>query len=325
MREIARRLNVSHSTISREIKRGIVTHIDSERREFRTYSADFASERHAENMTAKGPSLKIGCDHALVAKFKELIIDRRYSIAAARQRHIQDGVDVRVSQRTLYNYVYLYGFPVLPEQMVQGPHKPRRESVRKRLAFNNLGGVSIEQRPDVINDRSEVGHHEMDTVVGPRGTKGVLLVLTERQTRAEHILVMKDKTAASVCAALDLLEQFYGERFKELFKSITCDNGCEFLDAEGIVKSCPGEEARTTLYYAHPYCASERGSNENANRLIRRFLPKGTSLSDLKQEDVDILAMWINCYPRAIFGGQSSRSNTKAFGFHFRKKKEACQ
>ena len=63
----------------------MVTHIDSERREFRTYSADFASERHAENMTAKGPSLKIGCDHALVAKFKELIIDRKYSIAAARQ------------------------------------------------------------------------------------------------------------------------------------------------------------------------------------------------------------------------------------------------
>ncbi|MCI7698162.1 MAG: IS30 family transposase, partial [Akkermansia sp.] len=70
---------------------------------------------------------------------------------------------------------------------------------------------------------------------------------------------------------------------------------------------------------------SERGSNENANRLIRRFLPKGTPLSDLKQEDVDVLAMWINCYPRAIFRGQSSRSKTKAFGFHFRKKKEACQ
>ena len=104
----------------------------------------------------------------------------------------------------------------------------------------------------------------------PAVQRGVLLVLTERQTHAEHILVMKDKTSASVCAALDRLEQFYGERFKELFKSITCDNGCEFLDAEGIVKSCLGECPRTSLYYAHPYCASERGSNENANRLIRR-------------------------------------------------------
>ena len=62
----------------------------------------------------------------------------------------------------------------------------------------------------------------------------------------------------------------YDARFKELFKSITCDNECEFLDAEGIVKSCLGEGPRTSLYYAHPYCASERGSNENANRLIRR-------------------------------------------------------
>ena len=159
----------------------------------------------------------------------------------------------------------------------------------------------------------------------PAVQRGGLLVLTERQTRAEHILVMKDKTAAIVRAGLDLLEQFYGEHFKELLYSITCDNGCEFLDAEGIVKSCVGEGPRTPLYYAHPYCASERGSNENANRLIRRFLPKGTPLSDLKQEDVDVLAMWINCYPCAIFGDQSSRSKTKAFGFHFRKKKEACQ
>ena len=63
--------------------------------------------------------------------------------------------------------------------MVQGPHKPRRESVRKRLAHNNLRGVNIEQRPDVIYKREEFGHHEMDTVVGTRVTKGVLLVLTE--------------------------------------------------------------------------------------------------------------------------------------------------
>ena len=135
------------------------------------------SKRMLMNVTLIPPGGRvadIGCDHALVAKFKELIIDRKYSIAAARQRLIQDGVDVRVSQRTLYNYVCLYGFPVLPDQMVQGPHKPRRESVRKRLAFNNLRGVSIEQRPDVINNQSEVGHHEMDTVVGPRGTKGGL-------------------------------------------------------------------------------------------------------------------------------------------------------
>ena len=88
MREIARRLNVSHSTDSREIKRGMVTHIDSERREFRTYSADFASERHAENMTAKGPNLKIGCDHALVAKFKELTPARDLTEAVLRRgRH----------------------------------------------------------------------------------------------------------------------------------------------------------------------------------------------------------------------------------------------
>ena len=115
----------------------------------------------------------------------------------------------------------------------------------------------------------------MDTVVGPPGSSHVLLVLTERKTRIEHILLMKDKSQKSVCMALNTLERYYGAKFYDLFKSITCDNGTEFLDAAGIIKSCRRKKlSRTQLFYAHPYCASERGSNENANRLIRRFCLK---------------------------------------------------
>ena len=86
----------------------------------------------------------------------------------------------------------------------------------------------------------------------------------------------------------------------------------------GIIKSCRRKDfARTQLFYAHPYCASERGSNENANRLIRRFLPKGTNLSSLTQKDLDHLAMWMNKYPRKLHDGSSAWQLSKVYSYHF--------
>lgn len=87
-----------------------------------------------------------------------------------------------------------------------------------------------------------------------------------------------------------------------------------------LVKSCRTKGNRTTLFYAHPYCASERGSNENANRLIRRFIPKGTDFSSLNQRDVDHLAMWMNRYPRKILNGLSALNLASAYTFHSRRK-----
>lgn len=317
--DIAQRLGLHRSSIYRELKRGRVKHIDTELRESYTYSADFSEDRHLENMTAKGTQIKIGFNHDLVQQFRRLIFHHRMSLYAARQVLIRKGISVPVCTRTLYNYVHAFGFPLAPHQLIHPSRKKQRMKVRKRLAMNTLDAISIDSRPKHINDRSEIGHHEMDTVVGPPGSKHVLLVLTERVTRFEHILILKDKSASSVCKALDRLERYYGSRFKDLFKSITCDNGCEFSDAASIIKSCRCKTPRTLLFYAHPYCASERGSNENANRLIRRFLPKGTNLASLRQRDLDHLAMWMNRYPRKILNGSSAFHLFKDYSFHCRK------
>ncbi len=127
-----------------------------------------------------------------------------------------------------------------------------------------------------------------------------------------------ENTLKSVCKSLNTLERIYGVRFYELFKSITCDNGAEFLNANGIIKSCRRKDfARTQLFYAHPYCASERGSNENANRLIRRFLPKGTDFTSLSQKDSVHLAMWMNKYPRKLHDGSSAWQLSKVYSYHF--------
>jgi len=175
-----------------------------------------------------------------------------------------------------------------------------------RVAHNNLKGTSIELRPAVVETREEYGHWEMDLVLGGIGKgKNALLVLTERQSRQQIIRKIDDKTQRSVQQAIDKLERKTGRRFKEIFKTITVDNGSEFLDSERLESSIKDpSQKRFKLYYAHPYSAWERGSNENANKLIRRFIPKGASISKLRNKDIQRIENWMNNYPRRILGYQ---------------------
>ncbi len=89
------------------------------------------------------------------------------------------------------------------------------------------------------------------------------------------------------------------EAFRTVYKSITADNGGEFLDYEAMERSVSGG-SRTYVYYAHPYSSWERGSNENANRIIRRFIPKGCDISKFTRKQIQAIEDWINNYPRKI-------------------------
>lgn len=92
----------------------------------------------------------------------------------------------------------------------------------------------------------------------------------ERMTREEIIIKIKGKNNEYVVKAINGLERKYGKSFYSKFKTITFDNGVEFMDYKGIEQSCLKKGKRTEVYYAHPYCSGERGSNENNNRMIRR-------------------------------------------------------
>ena len=145
------------------------------------------------------------------------------------------------------------------------------------------------------------------TVVGKKRTKARLLVLSERVTRREIIIRIKDGRAETVVAALDRLERIYGAAFYEIFKTITVDNGSEFADADGIERSARRKDAkRTTVYYCHAYSSCERGTNENINRMIRRQFPKGTDFDKVTAADVKRVETWLNDYPREILGFMSS-------------------
>lgn len=174
----------------------------------------------------------------------------------------------------------------------------------KRVALNNKKGRSIEERPKEIENRAEYGHWEMDCVMG-KG-KACLLVMTERYSREELIFKLESKTQERVIGILDRLERRYKSKFSSKFKSITMDNGTEFLDMTMLEILCKNpQERRITCYYAHPYSSWERGSNENANKLIRRFVPKGMDISKLKASDIKRIERWMNNYPRRILGYKS--------------------
>lgn len=172
-------------------------------------------------------------------------------------------------------------------------------------------GDSIEQRPPEVESREEFGHWEGDTVYSGKGkckTTSALLTLNERKTRKDIIIGIPNRKAETVVKALDALERKCGaRRFRAIFKSITFDNGSEFSAAEELERSAVNKTIpRTKVYFCHPYSSWERGSNENANSMIRRRHPKGTDFSKVSAAEIAATEEWINNYPRKIFGYKSS-------------------
>ena len=96
--------------------------------------------------------------------------------------------------------------------------------------------------------------------------------------------------------------------FRKQFKSITTDNGGEFHDYDGIETSFTGSNIkRTAHYYADAYCSWQRGSNKNANKMIRRFISKGTSLKKYSKKAIKKIQEWMNNYPRKMFDFMSAK------------------
>ena len=302
-KEIAEIIGVHISTIYRELKRGQYEHLNSDYTTDIRYSPDIADSRYRENLRAKGPQLKIGKDRRLAEYIEDRIIERKYSPAAVlgEIRALGLKFDTTISTTTLYSYIDKGIFLRLTNKDLPVKPKKKRKYHKVKNASRPPKGESIENRPEEVDRRETFGHWEMDTVVSARPSKKALLVLSERLTRNEIIRQLKDKTTDSVVQALNELEHRYGDLFPQVFRTITCDNGSEFADSTGIEQSCDGDGSRTKLYYCHPYSAYERGTNENINKLIRRFLPKGTNFEDLTDERVAQIEEWVNSYPRRIF------------------------
>ena len=306
--EISRLLDRTEKTIRNEIKRGLVRNLSSELIEIWVYSADVAQQRYEYYLKAKGPKLKIDNDYELKEYIEKSIKEDKKSPEVIAKEITEMTFKTKMCARTIRNNIYAGDiFEIRTEDMIYNK-KHKRKNKDKKICEKVPAEKSIDYRPQEANDRSEYGHWEGDLVVGRRKKSSVLLVLTERMTREEIIVKIEGKKAEYVAKALDFIERKYKKEFYKKFKSITFDNGGEFRNWKSLEKSYDNrrKKARTQVYYAHPYCSGERGSNENANRLIRRFIPKGIDIGLISEEFIQYIEDWINNYPRAMFNYKST-------------------
>ncbi len=306
---IADSLGFSFQAIYYELKKGFYMHRNTDWTETRRYSCDKAQQKTDYEQSSKGASLKLENDYEFV-KFVESMIKKKYSPSAILGYIKINNLEFKtqICRATLYSYIDkgLFLNVTNKDLLRKGNKKKKRSKVRAKKA---PAGTSIEKRPKYIEERKEFGHWELDTVVGKRKKGEVLFVLTERMTRYEIINKAKDKTALSLVFFLNKLERKYKTFFPLIFKTITVDNGSEFaycdeMESSSIYKN----KKRTKFYYCHPYSSYERGTNENQNGFIRRFLPKGTLFESISQKRIDEIATFINQYPRELFKFDNSEN-----------------
>lgn len=290
---IARKLGFAVSSIYYEIQRGLCEQRDGQTwKIYKAYSATVAQDDADWQATARGCAIKLGHNHNYAKAVSARIRSGESPDAIVGAMRVRN--EWTVSTPTLYRYIDKGYIPGITNKDLWHKSKKKKRKYRKVKASRAPKGTSIERRPLVIDSRSTFGHWEMDSVIGKaRGKKESVLVLTERMTRFEIIFKASAKTSAATVSALQkILRRFP----KNTFQSITVDNGSEFQDADGIQALVPA------LYYCHPYTSCERGTNENNNRLVRRYLPKGRSMKTVRQKDCDDIASRMNSMHRKILG-----------------------
>ena len=279
-RQIALLLGKAPQTIHNDIKRELVRQQVRKGKFELLYSADTAQSRYE---SARKKSVRKGrLDKAIKEKILHYIKQKYFPEMMVNAKK----VNVPIS--TIYYWIH-HGQLELTYKDLIYPRKPKAEKKRASPRFKPAG-KSIEERPEFINQRLENGHYEMDTVILTKQKNQCLLTLTDRRSRHQIIRLIPDKTAQSVNQAVTALME------TDTIKSITADNGTEF---NRLAEVFPQDN----IYYAHPYSSWERETNENHNRLIRRWLPKGTKKTTHKL--VAFIENWINNYPKKVLNYKS--------------------
>lgn len=198
---------------------------------------------------------------------------------------------------------------LLPLTPTELPEALKRKTKRRKSRANKRKyGQSISLRPEIAALRIEDGHWEGDTVVGKRaGKETVVFSLLEKKTRTYLALRIPSKTSQAVMGAMNALHNEYGDRFAEVFKTITVDNGSEFADFAQV------ETWGTGVYFAHPYSSWKRAQNERHNGQFRAFVPKGMSIEQYSHEDILAAADELNGRPRKKLGYRTPEKLFEAF------------
>ena len=294
--KIAKELKSPINTILNEIRRGTTTQI-KQGKYVKMYLADTGEAIYRSNRKNSCRTFKrLECSDFINYAIDK-IKNHSWSPDACVGNALAKGKFQRsqiVCTKTLYNYIDLGLLDVINSDL---PMKLRRNTKPSKVKnYKKKLGNSIAERPSDIDNREEFGHWEIDTIIGEKSNNDcVLLTILERKTRNAIIHKITSKTAEAVTEALNSIRNIYGDKFSDVFKTITSDNGSEFANLSTLEA-----ETDTKVYFTHPYSSFEKGTNERHNGLIRRFIPKGKCISDYSSDDIAFIEEWMNTLPRRI-------------------------
>jgi IS30 family transposase len=215
--------------------------------------------------------------------------------------------ELMISDKTLYKYIAANFFGAastdLPRKVGM---RPRRKKRALKVERSCRKGRTMEDLDAYLSNDLDTEIVEMDTVIGAKG-QGEKALLTLYFTHSHLMLAFlrNANTASSVKQVFDgLYEKFGKDDFRRLIPILRTDNGPEFTAPTDIEKDGDGN-LRTRVFYCDPYQSNQKAGCENGHRLIRMVLPKGTSMNDLTQDDVNLMMSHINSYARKVLGGQT--------------------
>ncbi|MCP4883173.1 MAG: IS30 family transposase, partial [Flavobacteriales bacterium] len=273
-KEVAKRLNRDPSSISRELKR------NAGKRSYRPKQA------HEKAITRRFSAPRI--DDQLIEFVKKKVIDEWSPEQISGWLKKYSGRTV--SHEWIYQHIWK---DKTSGGLLFKSLRHAQKKKKKRYGSNDTRGqiknrVSIDERPEIVEDKSRIGDWEIDTMIG-KNHKGALVTIVDRKSKFTLIAQVDRKQSVQVKeATLMLLNPF-----KSISHTITADNGKEFASHEEIAL-----KLKLSYFFAHPYSSWERGLNENTNGLIRQYFPKGTDFQFISQTDVEKVAEKLNNRPR---------------------------
>lgn len=290
LREIARMLQRSPSTVSREVAR------NGGREKYRATSAD-------KRAWAKAKRPK-ECKLAMAPRLQSLVAEKLQEdwspeqISGWLRRTFPGDRSMHVSHETIYRSLFVQARGVLRKKLLAHLRSGRkfRRSRAATTAGQNRGqiidAVSIRERPPEVEDRAIPGHWEGDLITGSGNSH--IATLVERKSRFTKLVKVQGKDAVSVETALVREVQKLPQA---LMSSLTWDRGPEMARHRSFTVATDVD-----VYFCDPSSPWQRGTNENTNRLLRQYFPKGTDLSRYRQDELDAVALRLNQRPRKILG-----------------------
>lgn len=324
--EIARRLHRTVMTINNELRRSQrYSDYKLMPRKWRAYHYDAEEAQQYADLRKDRIGTKKKYSKKKARIIAKRILDDKWSPQMIAETH----KELKLSRNTIYNWIYRGMIPGVSESDLRYRHKYRRgrsqrtaemnakkkralelkaekESVKqKEKQLIRPLKHSIEERPIGVDKRKVFGHWEVDCVLPKMGYKRVFVTFCERKTRYYIVLKAESQTGKAVCKVLDQFMGLFGKRVKHIVQSFTFDNGFEFTNHFVINKV--QEEYGILAYFAHPYSPEERGSNENANRMLREYFPKKTHFEYVNNDDIRRTLHKINKRPKAVLNYKTPR------------------